>query len=332
MRVLLVQTSFLGDTILSTPVIQGIVDLYPGAELWMMTTPQSAELVKYDPRLKGVIPFDKRGEFRGPLGLLRMADDLRSRRFDIAYSLHRSLRTTLLLRLARIPLRVGFANARLSFLYHRVKTRPHTGHEVERNIALLEGERRGFRPKTDLALFPPEERNVSPLVRDLGTRTPFVTIFPGSEWKTKRWKWEGYRDVSRFLRSEKREVFLLGSKKERPIAEQIAAEVDARNLAGHLTLGETLYLVSRSSLVVCNDSMALHVASSFQVPAVAVFCATSPEFGFGPWKNHALVVQKEGLSCKPCRRHGSQVCPNGSERCMQDLESLEVINAVRSVL
>lgn len=90
--------------------------------------------------------------------------------------------------------------------------------------------------------------------------------------------------------------------------------------------------VKNAKLVICNDSMALHMAFAFKIPTVAVFCATSPEFGFGPWENRAIVVEKKGLVCKPCHRHGKQICPEGTEACMKELSHMEVIYAASNLL
>ena len=97
-------------------------------------------------------------------------------------------------------------------------------------------------------------------------------------------------------------------------------------------MAEALPLYQDAALVVCNDSLALHLASAFKVPNVAVFCATSPEFGFGPWENCAEVVEKKELACKPCRRHGSMKCPTGTESCMNDLGADKVISAIQNVM
>ena len=90
MKILLVQTSFLGDTILSTPVIAGLHRVFPDTELWMMTTPQSAGLVQKDPLLTGIIPFDKRRDESGASGIWKMAGRLKEMAFDRVYALHRS--------------------------------------------------------------------------------------------------------------------------------------------------------------------------------------------------------------------------------------------------
>jgi len=121
MKILLVQTSFVGDVILSIPVISGIKKIFPEAVFWMMTTPLSAVLVIRDPLLAGVLIDDKKGKNSGLTGLLKMKRQIKDMAFDRIYSLHRSHRTSLLLWLSRIPLRIGFADTKLSFLYHETR-------------------------------------------------------------------------------------------------------------------------------------------------------------------------------------------------------------------
>jgi heptosyltransferase-2 len=333
MKLLLVQTSWLGDTILSTPVIAGIKSIYPDAELWMMTTRLSADLVRRDPLLAGNITYDKRGRDSGVSGFMRTCRRVRDRQFQRAYSLHKSYRTALLLFHSRIPVRIGFENAHLKYLYHLRKPRPTSEHDVIRNLSILAGESPVETLDTSLRLFPPGSEDAPPLVKDIISNTrDFVIMVPGSAWATKMWPWEGYRQVAAHLRRQQVKVVLLGASAEVPVAERVARGLDVINLAGKTSISEAMLLVSRARLMVCNDSMALHLASAFQVPTVAVFCSTSPEFGFGPWQNRAIVVQRDDLPCKPCGPHGFKRCPNDTQACMQDLPASQVIEAVDTLL
>ena len=117
MKLLLVQTGFLGDVILSSPVISALADCYPQAEISVLTTPLARELVCYHPRVSETLVFDKRGKDSGLFGLLRMVRTLRSKDFAVVFSLHKSYRTALLLRLAGIKTRYGFAEASMPWLY-----------------------------------------------------------------------------------------------------------------------------------------------------------------------------------------------------------------------
>ncbi|NPA25357.1 MAG: lipopolysaccharide heptosyltransferase II [Deltaproteobacteria bacterium] len=333
MRILLVQTSFLGDTILSTPLIAALKKLHPQAELWMMTTPLAATLVKRDPLLAGVITFAKRDTESGLGGLWKQARKLRALNFDLVYSLHRSARTSLLLYLSRIPRRIGFRNARLGFLYHELRTRPQKLHDVERNLALLDSERHPDLPDS-LRLFAPEIGELPPEIRaELPAPRSYVMMVPGSAWETKRWSTEGYRRVAEYLCGKGIDVVLTGSPEEAAICEEVAAGLKVLNLAGRSDLESAIYLARNARLLICNDSMALHLASAFKTPTVTVFCATVPAFGFGPWQNpKARIVEHPDLACRPCARHGGRKCPNRTWACSRELKADTVIGAVAELL
>jgi len=333
MKILLVQTSFLGDTILSTPVIAGIKAVYPGSELWMMTTPLSAHLVMRDPLLASVIAYDKRNRESGLAGLLNMARKLKKMKFDRVYSLHRSFRTSLLLWLSRIPVRIGCSDAKLSSLYHETRSRDFSEHDVLRNLSILKGEPGLPSVDPEMRLFAPSDHEIDPAVqRCVADSGPYAVIAPGSAWPTKMWFSEGYRAVAIFLQQYGYRVVLVGADSDKPACRIVAQDLDVINFAGKSNISEAMYLVSHAALVVCNDSMTLHMASAFKIPNVAIFCATSPKFGYGPWKNRAIVVEKQGLYCKPCRPHGSQKCPEGTDACMKELPPEEVIRAIQKLV
>jgi heptosyltransferase II len=331
MRILIVQTSFLGDTILSTPVIEGLARIYPDAELWMMTTPLSVQLVKRDPLLSGVIAYDKRGSESGFSGLFAMARRIRSMGFDRVYSLHRSYRTSALLALSKIPYRVGFKEAKLAFLYHRTYRRNPENHDVIRNLSILGEHGPPESYSGALRLFAPEFGDLGVKTTQALPKEPYAVLVPGSAWETKVWHHEGFRKTAQYLLANGFRVVLLGAPEDCETNRKVADGIDVVDLAGKTSISDALYIMKHAGLVVCNDSMSLHMASAFKIPTVVIFCATSPRFGFGPWRNKARVVEKK-LDCKPCSRHGGRRCPLGTDACMKDLEATEVIGAIHSVL
>ena len=332
-RILIVQTSFLGDTILSTPVIAAIKSRYPKAYLWMMTTPISAELVQRDPLLRGVITYDKRKREAGLTGLLKMSRRLNTMEFDLAYSLHRSYRTSLMLWLARIPMRIGCSDAKLRFLYNKVRPRNFRNHDVLRNLSILNGDVDLLSDPAEMRLFAPTDDEIGAVVNQHLTKSdPYVVLVPGSVWKTKMWHWKGFQGVAHFLREQGFKVVLMGSKSDETVCAKVSQGHDVINLAGRTTISEAMFVIKHARLVVCNDSMSLHMSSAMKIPTAAIFCATSPDFGYGPWKNRAIVIEKKDLSCRPGRPHGSNKCPNDSEACMNDIKTEEVISAVKELL
>jgi heptosyltransferase-2 len=100
-----------------------------------------------------------------------------------------------------------------------------------------------------------------------------------------------------------------------------AAGIDAVGKLGLLASAE---LIARAAAIVTNDSAPLHLASAMGTPTVAIFGPTVPDFGFGPLAPRRVVVGRDGLSCRPCHRHGPERCPLGHWRCMREISAGEI--------
>ncbi|MDD2941925.1 MAG: lipopolysaccharide heptosyltransferase II [bacterium] len=336
MKILIVQLGFIGDVILSTPVITALAELYPLASVSVLTTPVAQELLRFDRRLAKVHVYDKRGRQSGVSGLLEMGKELRSEKYDVVFSLHKSARTSLLLKLAGIPRRYGFRRAALNFLYTVASERDDLFHEVLRNLAVLRSV--GYKPEEDFApqmflALSPEACDKADEIWGVVPVEKRIVLAPGSVWETKRWSAEQFARLGEILLDRGFTLALVGGPADRQAGETILEHLQQRtdfqrsdsdrvkNLIGTLTLLESAAIIDRSSALVSNDSAPLHIASALQVPVVGVFCATIPEFGFGPWKTPHRTIGLYELSCRPCRAHGSRICPTGTAKCMNELSA-----------
>jgi heptosyltransferase-2 len=250
--------------------------------------------------------------------------------------------------MAGISERVAYADSYLSFLYMRTVRKEAGLHEVLRNVSLVEtdlseavrDEVAALRANpeahvawADIRVPDTDSEKLSPAVAEfLKNPEGFVVLSPGSAWETKRWHTEGFRGVASSLEQRSTRVVIVGAPSDREVCEQVARGTNALNVCGQTSLEDLIALIRRASCVVCNDSLALHVCSATKTPVVVVFCATSPRFGFGPWRNRAVVLEKTDLFCKPCRRHGSRSCPIGTNACMTGVSSAEVVCAVDAFL
>jgi len=348
MKLLLIPKAFFGDIVITTSTISAIKASVPAAEISVLLPPAAVSLLNGHPDIVEIIPFDRRKEYKGFAGLRKMATLLRSKRFDHSFSFQRSPRTAILNWLARIPHRVGIAGSSLGFLYNERIPVTERFHEVlrcgqvvtsilsEELVAEWKRLAEGKEPRNlnsfSLSLPVPSRDEVSERVIEvLRGESPYIVLVPGSAWATKRWSAKGYREVAQSVLKRGARVVLVGAPNEREVCEAIAADLPAINLAGQISLPELVRIIGDAAGVVCNDSMALHVASAMKTPCVAVFCATSPAFGFGPWRNRAVVLEKEGLFCKPCRRHGSHSCPVGTNACIDGVKAGSVIAALQSL-
>lgn len=330
--VLVAQTSFLGDVVLTTPLLSALRHQVAPRRLAVLVRPEAKALLEGHPDVDAVLVDDKRGRDRGPVGLLRTARRLRREGFDVVVSPHRSLRTALVLAAAGIPRRVGFRESRGAFLYHERVPRDRRRHDVERNLALLA-------PFGGVPDAPALHLPVAPAAAERAAALlptghgPLVGVAPGSVWATKRWTPAGFAAVIAGLAADGARCVLLGGPSDMALAEDIRERAGGRAtvLAGRTDVSTLVAVIDRLAVLVANDSAPMHIGCARGVPVVAVFCATTPALGYGPYGSRATVVQAD-LACRPCGRHGGHRCPRGTEDCMRLIEPQRVLTAVRTAL
>ncbi len=332
-RLLVVQTSFLGDVVLTTPLVSALRHRLRPGHLAVLVRPEAAPLLEGHPDVDEVLVDDKYGRDRGLWGLARTARRLRRASFDVAVSPHRSLRTALALAMAGVPRRVGFRSAHGAWLYHVRVGRDPERHDIERNLALLApfGGPPVGRPRLFLPVSPAAQARAAELLP--AGAGPLVGIAPGSVWRTKRWAPSGFAAVAAALAADGARVVIVGSVADRPVCEEVARASGCRAamLAGQTDLATLVAVIDRCAVLVCNDSAPMHIAGARNIPAVAIFCATTPALGYGPWQAASTVLQAD-LACRPCGRHGGQRCPRGTEDCMRLVPADRVLAAVRNLL
>ncbi|HEX6768726.1 MAG TPA: lipopolysaccharide heptosyltransferase II [Candidatus Binatia bacterium] len=338
-NVLVLQTSFLGDMVLTLPLIAEIRRRFPVKKLSLMCTPLGQELLQDYPAIDEIIVDDKKMQHRGWRGLLDQAALLRQREFTMALTPHKSARTAYLLYKANIPQRIGFRQSKGWFLFHRRAERDPSRHDVERNLAILEP--LGVRLQDcarEIELVPaPEVQNaVARKLRDLGVDGGKTTIGvnPGSIWPTKRWRMEGFAEFIDLVKARiDCQVLLFGAPEDAEMVARLSERCDgaAVNLAGKFSLRELPAAIGRCQVFVTNDSGPMHIAVARKVPTVAIFCATTPDLGFYPYSANAIVVQKQ-LACRPCTSHGGRRCPLVHENCIRQIRPQTVLAAVVKLL
>ncbi len=334
-HLLVVQTGFLGDVILSSPVWNNLQTIYPSAKLSVLTTPAAVDLVRFHPAVTETIAFDKRAADRGISGLRRVAEKLRERKFDVVFSLHKSWRTALLLKMTGIPERFGFREAAGRLCYTRTVSRKKYAHEVLRNLAILEAVGRdpsSLDQRLRLEL-PTESQSVAESLLSDVVSKPLIGIAPGSVWPTKRWTISGFATLARSFIAKGYGVVIIGGAEDVEVAAMVTEQSGgALNLVGRTSLVTSAAVIAKLRVLVTNDSAPMHIASAMGIPIVGVYCATIPEFGYTPWQVRSECVGLDTLVCRPCGRHGPKRCPTGTNACQEQLSPHAVIDATLRVL
>jgi len=338
-NILVVQTAFLGDAILTLPLIQTVKDFFSDASIDVLIVPRTDNVFENHPAVRERILFDKKGTDQGWQGFCRIVRMVRARKYDIAFVPHRSIRSALLVFLAGIPIRIGFDRSAGRFLFTKVVKYRREAHEIIRNLSLLEGI--GIREVSHSLprLYPSHEdqRVIDRLLIELEvvSTNNLIALAPGTVWNTKRWLKERFASLAVNLDDEGFEVMLVGGVEDRQLCDevhQLSGSSKVYNTAGRLSLLQSAELIRRCKILVSNDSAPMHLAVGVGTPVVALFGATVPEFGFAPIGPYDTVVETHGLRCRPCSSHGGEKCPIKTFDCMVKITHERVFARVLDVL
>lgn len=327
---LVIQTSFLGDVVLTTPLLSHLATRGP---VDVVTTPAGGALLEHHPAVRRVIRYDKRGTEQGVRGFRSLAAELRQAKYAAAYLAQGSWRSAALAWAARIPDRIGFDTSGGARLYSERVPYRQDWHHATRLLRLAA--RDESVPPPAPSLFPQQSHRdaVSALLAEapFGPR-PYIVVAPGSVWATKRWP-----DFPALLHALPATygVVVAGGSEDRELAAALVAAAPARVLdgTGRLSLLASADLIGRAAGLVTNDSLPQHLGSAMGTPTVTIYGPTLPAFGFGPLApRRAIVEHAAGLECRPCSAHGPQVCPRAHFRCMREITALTVLASLRPLL
>lgn len=342
-RILVIHTAFLGDIILATPFLAALRKEFPQAEIQMLTTPGGVGLLSPNPWNVTPLAFHKRGSESGFFGLLQKGKELRSFRPDLVFSLHRSLRSTILAKLSGGEI-WGFREAAASFFFHGRVSRKSFLYEAEKNLAVLQDclGTENYSPFPQLAISEADVQSAEVL---LAGQEKFIVLAPSSVWATKRWPADRFGRLALRVWRELglRSVIIGGEAPEDQAAAALLVKTFCEsgtedglplNLSGSTSLGTLKSVLCQAQLVVSNDSSPLHMAIAVGVKTLGIFGPTTVELGFFPLapKGRAGVAEVSGLSCRPCGLHGHRSCPQGHFRCMLELSEDQVFQEVKKLL
>jgi heptosyltransferase-2 len=337
---LVVQTSFLGDTVLTTPLIAELAKRGP---VTVVVTPASAPLLARNPDIHELIVYDKRGADAGLGGFRRLAQRVRAPEARsgappaVAYLAQRSARSGALALAAGYAQRVGFEGSAGQTRYTARVPYREEQHHAERLWRLAFPERSDIAPDgeaTHPKLFPgdAERAAVDALLGSSADSRELVALAPGSVWATKRWP--GYAELAKRLATRFR-LAIIGGSADSSEAASIAEFSGAQGVVDgtvSLSLLASAELIGRAKLLVTNDSAPQHLASAMGTPTITIFGPTVEAFGFGPLAPNSISLGLDALACRPCHHHGPPRCPLGHWRCMRELGVDAVAIAVDEVL
>jgi heptosyltransferase II len=330
-HITIIQTAFLGDVALALHLARRIKLLHRNCTLSFVCLPSARKLAESSPSIDTVISFDKRGKHSGLKGIRRLAQILNKQETECVLGLQRSARTSLVAYLSKARVRIGFKNSTLSSLYTHTADWDINCHEVERNSSLLRffSDNQYQAERTELPLVEIHDSDKTIIESAIQSAkelhkgvysSRIICIAPGSIWYTKRWTQEGFSVVASQLRECGYTVIFIGGDEDRFLCEELARTSETISLAGKTSLPQTLALLSRTELLLANDSAPTHLAGLVGCTTATIYGSTLPSFGFAPRGEHDIIIENTAVPCRSCGLHGKKECPKGTLECMTSIK------------
>ncbi len=310
MKIFIEVPTWLGDTIMTTPAIENIIQTYPDATLTLFGSFVSTQALQAHPHVESIIEDKSRKKGFRLLNLYRQAKSLGT--YEIALSFRRTLTSKLFL---------SMIQAKEKHQYRRYTQT--AMHQVERynlfiqkalHIKLHAGKLKLYTDKKSFA-------------------KPTLGLNPGATYgSAKRWDASRFAKVATVL-ANRYDILIFGSPAETEMAEEIEKILrdnhisNFTNLAGKTTISELLSHIGGLDLFITNDSGPMHVAAAYQIPTVAIFGPTK-HHETSQWMNPSSQIVRHDLECAPCMK---RTCPLKTDACMDAVTTQDVLDAIQRI-
>jgi ADP-heptose:LPS heptosyltransferase len=326
MKVLILRFSAIGDIILTSPVVRCLKKKFPAAEIHYATKPAFAALLQHNPLIDKVHLLDA--------SLGDLIKRLRSEQFDCIIDLHNNLRTWFIK--AGMGIKAYSLNKhnldKILLTNFKVDRFPHT-HISQRMLAVcmplgVEDDGQGL----DYFIPPADEVDLINLPE--GFQNGYIGWGIGASMNTKKLP---VAKIVEVLKQFSKPVVLLGGREDTADGEAILQALPGKaiyNACGKYSLNQSASLVRQAGLILSNDTSIMHIGAAFKKKVISFWGNTTPRFGMSPYYGNLNIPQKvfevQGLSCHPCSRLGYDKCPKGHFKCMNLIDTGDVLTVIES--
>ncbi|MFA5992263.1 MAG: glycosyltransferase family 9 protein [Candidatus Pacearchaeota archaeon] len=280
-KICIIKLGALGDVVRTTPILLGIKEKYPDAEITWITKPESLEILEDNPHIQQILTIPVEGIYET---------------FDMLYNFDLEEEALALASIIQAREKFGYYNEEgfpapfnsaasyyleTTFSDELKKTNKKTYQEMMFEIAELEYKRQPcFFYLTDL-----DKRYADEFAKDNNLNTKKlvgINIGASKRWPSKSWSVEKIKELIETLNKKGYEILLLGGRAEKDnISELINhfSEKDIRIFQNNVenSIKQFASLINLCKKVVSGDTMALHLAIALKKPTVGLFFCTSPD-------------------------------------------------------
>jgi len=322
-KILIIRLSSIGDILLTTPFIRQVRKNFPNAQIDYIIKTEFMELIQDNPHIDNLIDYDIN---KGIDGLKNVKENVKREKYNIIFDLHNNFRSNYIKRGCRAEINKTIVKNKITqflfvnFKLNRYKTIipiPEKYLNVGKPAGVVDddqGLEMYWNEKTEKKSYEilPQYKHIS--------GTDYFSVAPGAGLFTKAWPIEYFdRLTENILFKYKKPIVVLGSDSEKNLGSILSKRENVIDLTGKLTLKQTSFVISKSMVLISNDSGLMHVATAVNIPVLAIFGSTTKELGFFPYRSKSIVVENKNLDCRPCSHIGRNKCPKKHFKCMIEL-------------
>ena len=337
-NILVVRLDNIGDVLMLGPAVRAVKETSPQARITLLASPAGATAAPLLPWIDDVMVWRPIWQDVGG----RMAFDPARERELIALLAEREFDAVLIFTsfsqsphspayvcyLAGIPLRAGESNEfGGSVLSTQLQGAPVEMHQVERNLRLVE--HLGFVARDRTLKIYSHNETIPTLLRTVGIQLekPYVVLHPGASAKARRYPADRFGRVANQLTQHGWQVLVTGVEREASLLQEVQHyALDVHILMAKTTLVEYAALIEQAALVICNDTLPMHLADAVRTPEVVLFSGTDYEEQWRPRSTITRLLRRP-TPCHPCYLFE---CPIGLP-CL-DIPPDEVVAAAEALL
>jgi len=331
-RILVIKLRYIGDVLLTTPVLQNLRLNFPEARLDILVNVGTDEVLRHNRDINEVI-FVERDSLIQQLVFIR---ELRKMKYDLIIDVTDSDRSAIITYLSGAPIRVGYNSE------NRWRGRCYTQivqadrdkmHMVDYQLEAMHLLNIPIKSSELVLPLSQEDEVFSDKIIDeykLDDGGPIILVHPGARWWFKSWPPEYFAKLADMLQGDfKCHVLLAGSDSDQDVVNKIQSLMSTKavSLAGRTTILQLAALLKRCQLYIGNDNGIMHAAAAVGTPVIAFFGLTNP-LTWGPRASGHTVFYK-GIDCSPCFPNG---CVRGDQSCMRMITVEEVIKTASGIL
>ena len=331
-RICLSRIKFIGDIVLTTPVIESVRKQFTDAFLAYLGEKEAVSLLQHNPNLDEIIPYDfSRPSFVEQLRVIR---ELRKRKFDVFIDFFCNPRTALLTRASGARIRIGKeVRGRGKFYTHRILDDGKPKSAVAFHYQYVDPlEVKPSSSQTKIFLQEEEIREAKNYIKwqDIDPDRPIVGLHAGATWPAKMWQWEKFAELADLLRAklDAQVVFTQGPH-DREIIEKISSRVVGNIFVlPVMRLRQLAAIISLMNAYVANDNGTMHISVAVGTPTIGIFGPGEENIWF-PYASPHIAMRKD-VSCHPCHLDFCNRTGGNFMECMNLLSVKEVFNEIQS--